>query len=105
VNAAETRAWLALSINLALLPGLGTLALRRWVAGVTQLVLAIGGAAGSIAWLLSFLGEWRRLGHFPIDRGPLFPIGLLGTIAFVAAWAWSGRTAWKDVQAARTTEG
>ena len=101
MNADETRAWLGLSLNLALLPGLGTLLMRRWVAGVIQLALSAGGAVASIAWLLSFLREWTRLGHFPIDRGPLFPMGLAGTIAFVLAWAWSGRTAWQGIRAAR----
>jgi hypothetical protein len=105
VNSAETRAWLALSLNLALLPGLGTLLLRRWLSGLAQLAMSAGGALGSIAWLLAFLREWARLGHFPIDRGPLFPIGLAGTIAFVLAWAWSGRTAWSEIRAARAREG
>ena len=97
----ETRAWLGLSLNLAVLPGLGTLLMRRWLPGLVQLALSTGGAAGSIAWLLWFLREWRHLGHFPLDRGPLFPVGLAGTIAFVLAWAWSGRTAWEEVRASR----
>lgn len=103
MNADETRAWLALTLNVALLPGLGTLVLRRWLAGIVQLLLATCGAAGSVAWLLSFMREWRHLGSFPIDRGPLFPIGLLGTTAFVVAWAWAGWGTWKDVQAAAAT--
>lgn len=103
MNAGETRAWLALSLNLAVLPGLGTLLLRRWLSGLVQLAMAAGGAFGSIAWLLSFLREWTRLGHFPLDRGPLFPMGLLGTVAFVLAWAWSGRTAWREARAERST--
>ena len=97
----ETRAWLGLSLNLAVLPGLGTLLLRRYVEGLAQLALSAGGAAGSIAWLVWFVREWSRAGHFPLDRGPLFPIGLAGTIAFVVAWAWSGRTAWAAIRASR----
>jgi hypothetical protein len=101
VSRDETRAWLGLSLNLAVLPGLGTLLLRRWIAGLVQLALSAGGAAGSIAWLAWFVREWSRLGQFPLDRGPLFPVGLGGTIAFVVAWAWSGRTAWDGVRASR----
>jgi hypothetical protein len=101
VTPQQTRAWLGLTLNLAVLPGLGTLLLRRWIAGVVQLVLATAGAVGSIAWLVAFLREWSRLGHFPIDRGPLFPAGLAGTIAFVLAWAWSARTAWQEIGSAR----
>lgn len=98
----ETRAWLAFTLNLALLPGLGTLLQRKWVAGALQLALAVGGAIGSIRWMLAFGREWSRLGSFPIDRGPLFPAGLAGTLAFVTAWAWSAWSAWKDVKASRT---
>jgi len=105
VTSGETRAWLALSLNLAVLPGSGTLLLRRWVVGLVQLALAGGGAACSIVWLLSFLRAWSRLGHFPLDRGPLFPMGLAGTVAFVLAWAWSGRTAWQEIRCARPREG
>lgn len=97
----ETRAWLGLSLNLAVLPGLGTLLLRRYVAGLAQLALSAGGAAGSIAWLVWFVREWSHVGHFPLDRGPLFPAGLAGTIAFLVAWAWSGRTAWAEIRGAR----
>jgi hypothetical protein len=101
----ETRAWLALSLNLALLPGVGTLLLKRWAAGFVQLTLAVAGAAGSIAWLFWFARQWARLGAFPLDRGPWFPAGLSGTLAFVLAWAWSGRTAWTALRAARPTGG
>ncbi|HET9317837.1 MAG TPA: hypothetical protein VFQ51_19750 [Vicinamibacteria bacterium] len=97
----ETRAWLGLSLNLAVLPGVGTLLLRRYLPGLVQLALSSGGAAGSIAWLAWFVREWSRVGHFPLDRGPLFPIALAGTIAFVAAWAWSGRTAWREIALTR----
>ncbi len=95
----EARAWLALSLNLAVLPGLGTLLLRKWVAGAVQLLLSAGGAAGATWWLVWFLRTWARLGHFPIDHGPLFPAGVAGSVAFVASWAWSGRTAWGEIRA------
>lgn len=99
MKADETRAWLALTINAALLPGLGTLLLRRWLAAAVQIALSVGGAIGSVSWLMAFAREWSRLGAFPLDRGPLFPIGLAGTLAFVAAWAWSAWMAWTAVRA------
>jgi hypothetical protein len=101
VNAQETRAWLALTANVAVLPGLGTLLLRRWAAALAQLALALAGGAASIAWLLSFLREWSRLGWFPMERGPLFPAGLAGTLAFVGSWAWSAWMAGQEVRASR----
>lgn len=101
MSAQETRAWLALTANVALLPGLGTLLLRRWVAALVQLALAVAGGAASVAWLLSFLREWSRLGSFPLDRGPLFPAGLLGTSAFVGSWAWSAWMAAREVRASK----
>ncbi len=97
----ETRAWLGLSLNLAVLPGLGTLLLRRWAAGAVQLLLSAGGALCATVWLVWFLRAWARLGHFPLDRGPLFPAGVAGSVSFVVSWVWSGRTAWKEIRALR----
>lgn len=104
MSAAQTRGWVALSLNLAVFPGLGTLWLRRPVAGLLQLVLASAGAAGSIAWLFSFLRTWARLHTFPLDRGPLFPLGLGGSALFVVTWAWAGLSAARAVRGARTTD-
>ena len=102
MSAAANRAWIALALNLAVLPGLGTLFLRRYAAGLLQLAMSAYGAAAAILWLLAFAREWHRLGSFPLDRGPLFPHALVGALAFVVSWVWCARSGWVTARAARS---
>lgn len=99
---AENRAWIALALNLAVLPGLGTLFLRRYASGLAQLALSTYGFAALFFWLVAFVREWSRLGSFPLDRGPLFPYALLGAATFVGSWLWCARSGWKAARAARS---
>ena len=99
---AENRAWIALALNLAVLPGLGTLFLQRYAAGLFQLALSAYGFVALLRWLLAFVREWSRLGSFPLDRGPLFPYAVLGALAFVASWVWCARSGWALARAARS---
>lgn len=99
------RAWLALALNLAILPGLGTLVLRRYPAAVLQLALSSYGVAATLLWLSAFVREWSRLGSFPLDRGPLFPHALLGMLTIVVSWVWCARSGWSAARAARSAGG
>jgi hypothetical protein len=99
VNAAN-RAWIALALNLAILPGLGTLFLRRYLTGLVQLAMSAGGFGAAMLWLVAFVREWHRLGSFPLDRGPLFPYALGGAVTFVAAWLWCARSGWATARSA-----
>ena len=105
MKAEENRAWIALAVNLAVLPGLGTLFLRRWVAGLVQLALSTFGFVALLRWLLAFVREWTRLGSFPLDRGPLFPYALLGLAMVLASWIWCARSGWEAARAARSAPG
>jgi hypothetical protein len=96
------RTWIALALNLAILPGLGTLLLRRYAAGLVQLALSAYGVVTLLRWLVAFAREWGRLGSFPLDRGPLFPYALLGLALVVASWLWCARSGWAIVRAARS---
>lgn len=102
MKADENRAWIALAVNLAVLPGLGTLLLRRYAAGVVQLALSTCGAVTLLRWLMAFFREWSRLGSFPLDRGPLFPYALLGLTALLTSWVWCARSGWAIVRTARS---
>ncbi len=102
MNAAENRAWLALALNLALLPGLGTLVLRRYATALAQLALSSYGVGATVLWLSAFVREWSRLGSFPLDRGPLFPHALLGMLALLVSWVWCARSGWAIARAARS---
>jgi hypothetical protein len=99
VNAAN-RAWIALALNLAILPGLGTLFLRRYLTGLVQLAMATYGFVALVRWLSAFGREWIRLGSFPLDRGPLFPYAIAGFVTLVAAWLWCARSGWAVARSA-----
>jgi hypothetical protein len=96
----EAAAWTALATNLLVLPGLGSLMAGRKV-GWPQAVLALAGAALTLLWLVSFTGEWMRLGAFPLDAGPEIGRGLAGVAAFFVAWLWSLLTSLDGVRQAR----
>ncbi|MET0555605.1 MAG: hypothetical protein ABW221_21375 [Vicinamibacteria bacterium] len=98
----ENRAWVALAVNLAVLPGLGTLFLGRYAAGLVQIALSGYGVVALVRWLLAFVREWSRLGSFPLDRGPLFPHALLGLALVVTSWVWCARSGWAIARAARS---
>lgn len=104
MNAAN-RVWIALALNLAVLPGLGTLYLRRYAAGLVQLALSSYGVAATLLWLSAFVREWSRLGSFPLDRGPLFPHALLGMLTLLVSWVWCARSGWATARAARSAAG
>ena len=99
---AENRAWIALALNLAVLPGLGTLFLRRYATGLVQIALSGYGVVALVRWLLAFGREWSRLGSFPLDRGPLFPYALLGLTLVLTSWVWCARSGWRIARAARS---
>jgi hypothetical protein len=102
---AENRAWIALALNLAVLPGLGTLILRRYATGLAQLAMSAYGCAATLLWMIAFGRSWSRLGAFPLDRGPLFPYALTGAVTLVTSWVWCARSGWALAQAARSAPG
>jgi hypothetical protein len=98
----EKSTWIALAVNLAVLPGLGTLFLRRYATGFLQLAMSAYGFVATLLWLIAFGRSWSRLGAFPLDRGPLFPYALLGALTFVTSWVWCARTGWALARDARS---
>jgi hypothetical protein len=97
----ETLAWSCLATNLLVLPGLGSLVARRRVEGLGQAVLALGGTALALYWLVSFGREWMRTEELPTDGGPDFAYGLLGVAVFAVGWLWSLVTSLLVVRAVR----
>jgi dethiobiotin synthetase len=100
----ETRAWTSLSLNLLVLPGLGSFLVGRRIAGVAQALVALSGAAMSLWWLILLSAQWARNGDFPIDGGDDFRVGVIGVIVFAAAWLWSLATGLAAVREARETK-
>ena len=76
-------------MNLLVLPGLGSLLVRRRIAGAAQAVLAGIGAGMSVWWLILLARQWAEDGYFPIDGGDSFRIGISGVLLFAVAWVWS----------------
>ena len=101
----ETRAWTSLSINLLVLPGLGSFLVRRRIAGAAQAVVAVVGAGLSLWWLVLLARQWAEDGYFPWDGGDHLRIGIVGVLVFAVAWVWSLVTSLSVVHAARNAGG
>ena len=99
----ETRAWTCLSLNLLVLPGLGSFLVRRRVAGVMQAAVALVGAGLSLWWLILLARQRMEEGAFPLEGGDALGIGVLGVTVFAAAWAWSLATGLAVIRGTRTT--
>jgi hypothetical protein len=85
----ETRAWTLLGINLAVLPGLGSILAGRRLAGIAQAIVSSAGAILSTWWLLLLLRQWADEGYFPADGGNDLRIGVAGVVLFGISWLWS----------------
>lgn len=84
----RSTAWGYVLSNLVL-PGLGTLAARRRLAGTLQLVVSQTGFVLMVVWTISFVRAWMQQGNLPDDLGPHFGLGLLGMALFLLGWIWS----------------
>jgi 4a-hydroxytetrahydrobiopterin dehydratase len=89
-NISRASARNAALLNLLATPGLGSLAARRWLEGIGQLILSVVGFALVLIWfireIIPYYGEMFN------DTAPR-PIGLnmlgLGGGMFALAWIWS----------------
>ena len=93
------RARAAFSVNLAVLPGLGSLLMGRR-AGWLQAPLALAGMALSVRWLVLVLLDWRRAGALP-DTIPHGRLLLEGGALFAVAWLWALATGLSVLRRAR----
>lgn len=98
----ETAAWTCLGINLAVLPGLGSLIAGRRAPGAVQALIASAGAGLSLFWLVAFFRQWSEDGFFPADGGESFRFGVIGVALFAAAWLWSLATSLSILRGIRT---
>jgi hypothetical protein len=86
-KAERDRARAALTVNLFVLPGLGSLLMGRR-AGWLQAPLALGGMALSVRWLALVLRDWWRAGALPASV-PYAGLLLEGAGLFALAWLWA----------------
>lgn len=98
-RAERDRALAALSANLVVLPGLGSLVLGQR-AGWLQVPLALFGMTLNLRWLVLVLLDWRREGRLP-DTFPRTGLLLTGVALFAVAWLWALATGLRALRRAR----
>jgi hypothetical protein len=86
----RTWAWGCMLINQLATPGLGSIIGRRFLAGIGQLLLAVGGFVMIVVWMARFYYDCYReaMGQKPVGS-PYGWWGKWGLILFGAAWLWA----------------
>jgi hypothetical protein len=84
----EGKAWACLMTNVLVLPGAGTLAAGRRLAGLVQAILALLGFVLVCAWMVYWVGEIVRTSTLPAGLGPHAGLGLFGLFLAVLSWTW-----------------
>jgi len=71
-------------------PGLGSLMARRFIAGIGQLLLALGGCGLIVGWMFELFHRvfLQQLGE-PVPPDSAGWMGRWGLICFGAGWLWS----------------
>jgi 4a-hydroxytetrahydrobiopterin dehydratase len=85
-------------LNLFVMPGLGSLLAKRWIAGLGQSILVTAGSVMLFVWLFKVLGAYYDLMFGEAQPAPVGWIGITGGILFVVAWLWSGMTSFTLLQ-------
>ena len=81
-------AWGCVLSNLVL-PGLGTFAAGKRVAGLCQIVLSQTGFVLAMIWGVWFAVTFARTGELPPALGPYFWPAMVGLLLFFGAWGWA----------------
>jgi hypothetical protein len=74
--------------NVLVLPGAGTMAGGRLLAGLVQAILAIVGFVMVCVWMVYWVSEGVTQGDVPTGLGAHGGLGLVGLLLAVVAWAW-----------------
>lgn len=81
-------AWAATVSNLAVLPGLGSLALG-WKVGYAQAALGVCGFVLSLTSVVLYSRLWMELGELPEAVAWQLLLGLAGIAVFGMGWLWA----------------
>ncbi|MFO1500355.1 MAG: hypothetical protein U1G07_18550 [Verrucomicrobiota bacterium] len=83
----RAKAWPCLITNLLVLPGLGSLMVKRRV-GYAQMLLSLAGFGVTLWYLVRIVLIWAREFQLPDDPS-LYRNAILGIVVFLAGWVWS----------------
>lgn len=82
-------AWVCLLLNLFVLPGLGSLIVRRPLKAAIQIVLALGAFALTMVGGGPLLETILRTKELPEQLGSSFWMALAGVVLFLIVWVWA----------------
>ena len=85
------------------LPGLGTWAAERRIAGAAQVILSQGGFALAMIWGVWFVAGWIRTKEFPTGLGSFFWPAMVGLGMFFTGWVWAFVSSLQILREARKT--
>jgi 4a-hydroxytetrahydrobiopterin dehydratase len=87
-------------LNQLATPGLGSLLARRWIEGVGQIILSLGGFGCVLVWFVQLMIQFYGQISGNVVVRPVGWIGLLGAGLFALAWCWSLATSFSLLRAA-----
>src|SRR6267154_5947593 len=79
-------------LNLLATPGLGSLLGRRWIAGGSQLLLAVIGFTLFVVWFIKVMIQFYGQIGGNVEVRPVCKYLAAGLILFGLAWGWSAVT-------------
>lgn len=101
VSLTESSARNCFLINQFATPGLGSLMVGRWLAGIPQLLLACAGFCMFVGWFILTMRETYSMSDFSYEPKSYAWLGGSGAIVFAAAWLWSLITSIQVIRAAK----
>jgi TM2 domain-containing membrane protein YozV len=90
--------------NLLILPGLGSILLKRRISGLVQLALSFLGLGLMLVCIVDFIRTWTEEGALPTEPTPHLGTGLFGLLVAAVAWLWAAGSGLAAVREAERAE-
>jgi hypothetical protein len=85
------------------LPGVGTWASGRRVAGLSQVIVSQTGFILMMSWGVWFITGWIHTREIPTELGPILWLVVPGAVMFFGAWLWALASSLQILCATRKT--